>query len=138
MPKLADVTAAPPLMQNQAACVAEPGLSALQLQMQAAPKKRFEKGQFERRARMEPDKLEALLFQLFEREVHGTLSECCRVHSSSAAICRDVHQLLFACMSSQMRQILTSHLAGAVDTTKACGADRSACCFSEGDLAKDC
>ena len=51
-------------------------LSAPQLWMQGAPKKKFEKGQFERRARMEPDKLEALLFQLFEREVYLTLSQC--------------------------------------------------------------
>ena len=33
------------------------------------PKKKFERGQFERRARMERDALESLLFRLFERQV---------------------------------------------------------------------
>ena len=33
------------------------------------PKKKFERGQFERRARMDKDPLESLLFRLFERQV---------------------------------------------------------------------
>ena len=49
---------------------------------------------------MDPDKLEALLFQLFEREVHLTLSRGCHGHYLSAAIGQKIHdQLLYACMS---------------------------------------
>lgn len=36
---------------------------------QESTRKKFEKGQFERRARMEKDDLENLLFRLFERQV---------------------------------------------------------------------
>jgi hypothetical protein len=39
------------------------------LQQGERPKKKFERGQFERRARMEKDALESLLFRLFERQV---------------------------------------------------------------------
>jgi hypothetical protein len=40
--------------------------------LQESTRKRFEKGQFERRARMEKDDLENLLFRLFERQVCST------------------------------------------------------------------
>ena len=89
------------IIANHLAYVTRSGLSAPQLRMQAAPKKKFEKGQFERRARMEPDKLEALLFQFFEREVHLTLSHCC--HGPVQRLAEILNQLLYAYMSSQVR-----------------------------------
>ena len=87
---------------------------------------------------MEPDKLEALLFQLFEREVHLTLSQGCHGHCSSAGVGQrfSISSCMPACLT--LRQICKSLLAGAVDTAEACGADRPASCISEGDLAKDC
>lgn len=42
--------------------------------LQESTRKRFEKGQFERRARMEKDDLENLLFRLFERQVCSHLA----------------------------------------------------------------
>ncbi len=44
--------------------------------LQESTRKRFEKGQFERRARMEKDDLENLLFRLFERQVRSHCYAC--------------------------------------------------------------
>ena len=61
---------------HRTGCRFQHALSVL-FTVQAAFKKKFEKGQFERRARMEADRLESLLFQLFEREVQSLL--CARM-----------------------------------------------------------
>ena len=45
------------------------GCSCPPLRQGEQPKKKFERGQFERRARMDKDPLESLLFRLFERQV---------------------------------------------------------------------
>ena len=138
MPILADFTAALPTVTNHLTCRTRSGLSAPQSWMQGAPKKKFEKGQFERRARMEPDKLEALLFQFFEREVHSTLLQRFHGQSPSAAIRQriSISSCMPACVT--MKQMRKSCLAGTVDTAEACGADGPACCIFEGGLAKDC
>ena len=49
---------------------------------------------------MEPDKLEALLFQFFEREVHLILSQGCHGHFLVQQLGTDSwDQLLYVCMS---------------------------------------
>ena len=122
------------------ACAELCGWSTALISVQAAPKKKFEKGQFERRARMEADRLESLLFQLFEREVQIPLTTT--ISSLQKPMCSLAASVL--CLSTLClrpflagQMMLVTIAAGAVDLAEAGGADRSACCLPEGNTPKD-